>query len=112
MLKEYTIVLKKSSGQVVSLCLENMVVGCGKTKNEAIENIKEAILSYMDSMEEGMSLERPVPLDLLQEVDQVVGTSRSCFRQRRQRGSCHLQERSKGQGSESTCITEQKRATS
>ena len=67
MLKEYTIVLKKSSGQVVSLCLENMVVGCGKTKNEAIENIKEAILSYMDSMEEGMSLERPVPLDLLHE---------------------------------------------
>ena len=67
MLKEYTVVLKKSGGQVVSLCLENMVVGCGKTENEAIETVKEAILSYIDSMEEGMSLERPVPLDLLHE---------------------------------------------
>jgi len=47
MLKEYTIVLKKSGGQVVSLCLENMVVGCGKTRHEAIENVKEAILSYI-----------------------------------------------------------------
>ena len=67
MLKEYTIVLKKSGGQVVSLCLENMVVGCGKTRHEAIESVKEAILSYVDSMEEGMSLERPVPLKLLHE---------------------------------------------
>ena len=67
MLKEYTIVLKKSGGQVVSLCLENMVVGCGKTRHEAVESVKEAILSYIDSMEEGMSPERPVPLDLLHE---------------------------------------------
>ena len=67
MLKKYTIVLKKSGGQVVSLCLENMVVGCGKTKDEAIESVKEAIFSYIDSMEEGMSPERPLPLDLLHE---------------------------------------------
>ena len=84
MLKEYTIVLKKSGGQVVSLCLENMVVGCGKTKDEAIESAKEAILSYIGSMEEGMSLERPVPLDLLheflsegeEEVDKPEGVPR------------------------------------
>ena len=84
MLKEYTIVLKKSGGQYVSLCLESMVVGCGKTKDEAIESVKEAILSYIGSMEEGMSLERPVPLDLLheflsegeEEVDKPEGAPR------------------------------------
>lgn len=63
----FTIILKKSGKQYVSLCLENMVVGCGKTKDEAIESLKEAILSYLDSTEEGMSLERPIPLDLLHE---------------------------------------------
>lgn len=40
--KEFAIVLKKSGKQYVSLCLENMVVGCGKTGDEAIENVKEA----------------------------------------------------------------------
>jgi len=67
MLKEYTIILKKSGKQYVSLCLENMVVGCGKTQGEAIECVKVAIFSYLNSIEEGMSLERPIPLDLLHE---------------------------------------------
>jgi hypothetical protein len=35
-----------------------MVVGCGKTRNESIKSVKEAILSYLDSIEEGMSIER------------------------------------------------------
>jgi len=63
----FTIILKKSGKQYVSLCLENMVVGCGRTKGEAIENVKEAIFSYLDSIEDGMSVERPIPLDLLHE---------------------------------------------
>jgi len=63
----FTIILKKSGKQYVSLCLENMVVGCGKTEGEAIESVKEAILSYLDSIEEGMSLERPISLNLLHE---------------------------------------------
>ena len=67
MFKDYTIILKKSGKQYVSLCLENMVVGCGMTKEEAIENVKNAVQSYVDSVEEGMSLERPVPLKLLHE---------------------------------------------
>ena len=67
MLKDYTIILKKCGKQYVSLCLENMVVGCGKTEDEAIESVKETILSYLDSIEEGMSLERSIPLDLLHE---------------------------------------------
>jgi predicted RNase H-like HicB family nuclease len=65
--KEYTIILKKSGKQHVSLCLENMVVGCGRTRNEAIESVKEAILSYLDSIEEGMSIERPISFELLHE---------------------------------------------
>jgi len=66
-MKEYTIILKKSGNQYVSLCLELMVVGCGITKKEAIANIRDAIDSYIDSIEEEMPLERPVPLDLLHE---------------------------------------------
>jgi predicted RNase H-like HicB family nuclease len=65
--KEYTIILKKSGKQYVSLCLENMVVGCGKTRNESIKSVKEAILSYLDSIEEGMSIERPISFELLHE---------------------------------------------
>jgi len=65
--EEYTIVLKKSGNQYVSLCLELMVVSCGGTKEEAIANIRDAINSYIDSIEEEMPLERPVPLDLLHE---------------------------------------------
>ncbi len=67
MFKDYTIILKKSGKQYVSLCLENMVVGCGMTKKEAIENVKNAIRSYVDSLEEGMNLERPISLKLLHE---------------------------------------------
>jgi len=67
MIKDYTIILKKSGKQYVSLCLENMVVGCGMTKKEAIENVKNAIQSHVGSLEEGMSLERPIPLKLLRE---------------------------------------------
>lgn len=67
MFNNYTIILKKSGKQYVSLCLENMVVGCGMTKEGAIENVKNAIQSYVDSLEEAMSLERPVPLKLLHE---------------------------------------------
>lgn len=63
----YTIILKKSGVQYVSLCLELMVVGCGNTKEEAIISVKDAIDSYIDSFEEKMPLERPVPLDLLHE---------------------------------------------
>jgi len=66
-MKEYTIILKKSGNQYVSLCLELMVVGYGTTKEEAIANVRDAINSYVDSIEEEMSLERPVPLDLLHE---------------------------------------------
>jgi len=66
-MKEYTVILRKSEKQYVSLCLELMVAGCGTTKEEAIANIRDAINSYIDSVEEEMPFERPVPLDLLHE---------------------------------------------
>ena len=67
MFNNNTIIIKKSGKQYVSLCLENMVVGCGMSKEEAIENLKNAIRSYVDSTEDGMTLERPISLKLLHE---------------------------------------------
>ncbi len=66
-MREYTIILKKSGEQYVSLCLELTVVGCGATKEEAISSVRDAIDSYIDSTEAGVSPERPIPLDLLHE---------------------------------------------
>jgi len=64
-MREYTIILKKSGNQYVSLCLELTVVGCGATREEAISSITDAIDSYLSSIEAQIPSERPVPLDLL-----------------------------------------------
>lgn len=66
-MSEYTIIVKKSGGQYVSLCLELTVVGCGATKEEAISSVRDAIESHTDSIEAAMPRERPVPLELLHE---------------------------------------------
>ena len=66
-MREYTIILKKSGDQYVSLCLELTVVGCGATKEEAISSVKDAIDSYVNSIEAETPPERPIPLDLLHE---------------------------------------------
>jgi predicted RNase H-like HicB family nuclease len=63
----YTIVLKKSGRQYVSLCLELCVVGCGETQEEALKSVQQAIASYLDAIEEDMPVFRPVSLDLLHE---------------------------------------------
>jgi len=42
----YTIVTRESNGEQVALCLENGLVGQGKTKAMAIEKLKEAISSF------------------------------------------------------------------
>ena len=42
----YTTVLRKSDDYWVALCLENGLVGQGKTKKKAIQRLKEAIDSY------------------------------------------------------------------
>ena len=42
----YTLVLRKSEVYWVALCLENGLVGQGNTKEEAVEKLKEAIISF------------------------------------------------------------------
>ncbi len=66
-MREYTIILKQSGDQYVSLCLELTVVGCGGTKEQAISSVRDAIDCYINSTEAGVSPERPIPLDLLHE---------------------------------------------
>lgn len=62
----YTIILKKTGRQYVSLCLELSVVGCGRTRENALQSVRDAIDSYLESVE-GTNLprSRPVPIDLL-----------------------------------------------
>ncbi|MEH2383281.1 MAG: type II toxin-antitoxin system HicB family antitoxin [Nostoc sp.] len=42
----YTVVLRKSSGYWVALCLENGIVGQGNIQEDAINKLKEAIESF------------------------------------------------------------------
>ena len=44
----YTLVLRRSGGYWVALCLENGLVGQGDTKERAVEKLKEAIASFED----------------------------------------------------------------
>jgi len=44
----YTLVLRRSGGYWVALCLENGLVGQGNTKEGAVEKLKEAIISFED----------------------------------------------------------------
>ena len=51
-----TIIIKKEEDWFVATCLENNIASQGKTIDEAIENLKEAIaLFYEDEVEETMS---------------------------------------------------------
>ncbi|MEH2457619.1 type II toxin-antitoxin system HicB family antitoxin [Nostoc sp.] len=42
----YTVVLRKSSGYWVALCLENGIIGQGNIQEDAINKLKEAIESF------------------------------------------------------------------
>jgi len=65
---DYTIVMKKSGDQYVTLCLELGVAGCGHTREEALENTRNAIESYLEAMDaDDLSPWRPVPLEVLHE---------------------------------------------
>ena len=64
---EYTIILKKTGSQYVSLCLELTIVGCGDTREEAIECVRDAIASYVDSIEGESSPDRPISIGVLHE---------------------------------------------
>ena len=53
----YTVVIRQSAGYWVSLCLENGIVGQGKTQQEAVDKLKEAIESFqsVQSVEKDIS---------------------------------------------------------
>ncbi|MBW4563764.1 MAG: type II toxin-antitoxin system HicB family antitoxin [Mojavia pulchra JT2-VF2] len=42
----YTVVLRQSADYWIALCLENGIVGQGKTQDDAISKLKEAIESF------------------------------------------------------------------
>ena len=42
----YTVVIRKSDNYWVALCLENGIVGQGVSKDDSIQNLKEAIESF------------------------------------------------------------------
>ena len=45
----YTVVLRRSGGYWVALCLENGLVGQGNTKENAIDRLRDAIESFEDA---------------------------------------------------------------
>ncbi len=44
----YTVILRRSAGSWVTLCLENGIVGQGETRESAIAKLKEAIESFQE----------------------------------------------------------------
>lgn len=64
----YTVVLRKSDNYWVALCLENGITGQGVSKDDSIQNLKEAIESFeevRDSVEDIYS--SPVSINELHE---------------------------------------------
>ena len=64
----YTVVLRKSAGYWVALCLENGIVGQGNTKNEAILKLKVAIESFDDAWKDDPTIyDAPISIKELHE---------------------------------------------
>jgi len=71
----YTVVLRKSAGYWVALCLENGIVGQGNTKDEAVLKLKEAIASFEDAwVEDPKIYEAPISIKELHEFLNVENT--------------------------------------
>lgn len=64
----YTVVLRKSDGYWVSLCLENGIVSQGDTKADSIKKLKEAVLSFEEAnMNESEIYNMPITIKELHE---------------------------------------------
>ena len=62
----YTVILKKSTQYWVSLCLENGLVGQGKTPEQAIDKLKEAIESFLEIYQQETNIySSPIRIDEL-----------------------------------------------
>ena len=62
--------VKKEGDQYASLCIELDIASCGKTKDEAVEGLKNAIETYLEHMiSEGRKDEiyRPVSIEELKD---------------------------------------------
>ncbi len=70
----YTSVLRRSSGHWVALCLENGLVGQGKTKEEAVMKMKEAVDSFHEAQVDDPAIhDAPLSIRELHEFLTVEG---------------------------------------
>ena len=66
----FTCLIKKDDDQFASLCVELDVASCGRTKDEALDGLKNAIETYIRYMiDEGREKDiyRPVPMKELKD---------------------------------------------
>jgi len=70
----YTMVLRKSGVYWVALCLENGLVGQGKTKDVAVKKLKEAIESFEEEYQKESDIySAPISIRELHEFLTVEG---------------------------------------
>ena len=74
----YTVVIKKSKQYWVSLCLENGLIGQGKTSEQAIDKLKEAIESFLEIYQQENNIySSPIRIDELHEFLAIEDTETS-----------------------------------
>jgi predicted RNase H-like HicB family nuclease len=67
-MKFYTVIIRKSTQYWVSLCLENGLVGQGKTPEQAIDKLKEVIKSFLEIYQQETNIySNPIRIDELHE---------------------------------------------
>ncbi|MBI3812972.1 MAG: hypothetical protein HY279_00695 [Nitrospinae bacterium] len=69
-MESFACLVKKEGNQYTSLCVELDIASCGKTKEEAVEGLKNGIETYLEYMiSEGRKDEiyRPVPMKELKD---------------------------------------------
>ena len=70
----YTVVLRQSVNSWVALCLENGLVGQGKTQEDSIKHLKEAIDSFQEVYEAEKDIySAPISIEALHEFLTVEG---------------------------------------
>lgn len=74
----YTVILRKSKQYWVSLCLENGLVGQGKTPEQAIDKLKEAIDSFLTVYQQETNIySSPIRIGELHEFLAIEDTENS-----------------------------------
>ncbi|WYL93763.1 MAG: type II toxin-antitoxin system HicB family antitoxin [Gloeotrichia echinulata IR180] len=64
----YTVVIRQTAGYWVGLCLENGIVGQGKTPEDSVNKIKEAIESFQSVYESESNIYKsPISIEELHE---------------------------------------------